>query len=37
MTYKELNKLIELIGDKKLKDLKIEEVALVKGVDNNAK
>lgn len=35
MSYKQLNKLIELVGNKQIKDLTIEEVALVKVVDEN--
>lgn len=32
MSYKELKKLIELVGDKKIKDLKLEDIKRVKGV-----
>lgn len=32
MSYKQLNKLIELVGNKQIKDLRAEEVALVKAV-----
>lgn len=35
MSYNQLNKLIELVGNKQIKDLTIEEVALVKVVDEN--
>lgn len=37
MSYKQLNELIALIGNKQLKDLKAEEVALVKVVDEDDK
>lgn len=37
MSYKQLNELIALIGNKQLKDLKAEEVALVKAVDKDDK
>lgn len=33
MSYKQLNELIALVGNKRLKDLTAEEVALVKVVD----
>lgn len=33
MSYKQLNELIALVGNKQLKDLTVEEVALVKVVD----
>lgn len=35
MSYKQLNKLIELVGNKQIKDLTKEEVLLVKVVDEN--
>lgn len=35
MSYKQLNELIALVGNKQLKDLKAEEVALVKVVVEN--
>ena len=37
MSYKQLNELIALVGNKQLKDLKAEEVALVKVVDEDDK
>lgn len=35
MSYKQLNELIALVGNKQLKDLTVEEVAFVKAVDEN--
>ena len=37
MSYKQLNELITRVGNKQLKDLTVEEVALVKAVDKNEK
>lgn len=37
MSYKQLNKLIELVGNKQIKDLTTEEIALVKAVNGKDK